>query len=257
MVIFTSQKLAEYFKLKVPSDHWLTQTFGNVAPMYTNWGWKGHNGDDYGGDLAKVFAPFNGDVHKVRKTDNKADPWWISIWSDQEVTIDGQRVRLQCTYIHCDEFYVNEGDHVVEQQHIARTDNTGYPNFSTGPHLYFGVYPLYWTGLSWQTDALNGYDGAVDPQPLFSDFVFDLDKFPEGQLIKQLNDPKVYIMDGRKRRWFVSQGSFWLSGRAFKTSDIWQLPSFEMAKIPLGEPMPDLPPAVKAEMASLYPNFLK
>jgi len=257
MKTFTAEKLAQYFKVKVPSDHWSGQPFGaNQANFYAQWGWRGHNGLDFPGSGGKVFAPFDGTVHKIKNTGNKADPWWISVWSDQEVTIEDQRVRLQVTQIHCDEFYVKEGDRVTEQQHIAREDNTGYPNYSTGSHLHYGIYPLYWNGLNWITDAMNGYDGAVDPQPFFSDWVFDMDKFPEGQLVKAIGDPKVYLMDGRKKRWFVSQGSFWLSGRAFKSSDIWNLPPFEIAKIPLGEPMPDLPEAVRKEMASLYPNFL-
>lgn len=257
MKTFTAQQLAQYFKIKVPSDGWTTQGFGaNNAPFYQQWGWLGHNGIDYSGDQRKVFAPFDGVVSKIRKTDNKADAWWISVWSDQVAEIEGQKVRLQCTYIHCDEFYVKEGDHVTIDQHIAKTNNTGYPNFSTGPHLHFGVYPLYWNGLTWVDDKMNGYDGAVDPQPFFSDWIFDIDKYPEGQLIKAIGDPKVYIMEGRKKRWFPSQAAFWLSGRAFRTSDIWNLPPFEIAKIPTGENMPDLPEAVKKEMASLYPNFL-
>ena len=63
-------------------------------------------------------------------------------------------------------------------------------------------------------------------------------------------------MEERKRRWFPSQGAFWLSGRAFSNSDIWQIPAFEMAKIPEGYPMADLPAKVKEEMSRLYPNFL-
>ena len=258
MKTFTAEKLAQYFKLRVPSEHFSGQPFGaNQANFYAQWGWLGHNGIDYPGSGAKVYAPFDGTVHKVRNTGNKADPWWISVWSDQEAVIDGQRVRLQVTQIHCDEFYVAEGAHVSDQQHIAREDNTGYRGSSTGPHSHYQVNPLYWTGISWADDKTNGYDGAVDPQPFFSDWVFDMDKFPEGQLVKEIDNPKVYLIDGRKKRWFTSQGAFWVSGRAFSGSDIWSLPPFEMAKIPEGEPMPDLPSAVKEEMGSLYPNLLK
>src|SRR3990167_7591952 len=103
MKTFTAEKLAQYFKVKVPSDHWITNAWNNPGQLYVNLGWLGHNGIDYGGDQAKIFAPFDGTVHKIRKTPNTSDAWWISVMSDQEETIDGQRVRLQCTYIHCDE----------------------------------------------------------------------------------------------------------------------------------------------------------
>jgi hypothetical protein len=257
MQTFNSKTLAQYFKLKVPSEHFSGQPFGaNQTNFYSQWGWLGHNGIDYPGTGAKVYAPFDGTVSKVRQTGTVADAWWISVLSDQTADIEGQKVKLQVTQIHCDEFYVAQGDHVTDQQPIGREDNTGYPNFSTGSHLHYGVYPQYWNGLTWIEDKLNGYDGAIDPQPLYSDWIFDLAKFPDGQLIKEIDNPKVYLMDGRKRRWFPSQGAFWVAGRAFKTSDIWNLPPFEMAKIPLGEPMPDLPEAVKKEMASLYPSLL-
>lgn len=258
MTTFTSEKLAQYFKLKVPSDGLVAQVFGaNATDLYARLGWNGHNGIDYVSNQAKVFAPFAGSIYKVRKTENKGDSWWVSVWSDQEVTIENQRVRLQVTYIHCDEFYVKEGDKVTQDQVIARTDNTGFPTWSTGPHLHFGVYPLYWTGTVWSTDKMNGYEGAVDPYPFFNDFVFDMDKFPEGILVKAINDPKVYLIDNRQRRWFRSQAAFWLSGRAFRTADIWNLPAFELERIPKGEDMPDLPDEVKKEMGSYYPDLLK
>ena len=257
MKTFPATKLAEYFKIKVPSDGYLTNPFGATGQLYTNLGWMGHNGYDYSGDQKKVFAPFNGTVHKVRQTASKSDPWWISIWSDQEAEIEGQRVRLQVTLIHCDEFYIKEGDHVTKDQIIAKTDNTGYPVYSYGPHLHFGIYPLYWTGLSWADDKLNGYDGAVDPNPFFSGWIFDMDKYPEKTLVKGTDSPKVYLIEGRKKRWFPSQGAFWLSGRAFRASDIWNLAPFEVAQIPNGENMSDYTPEAKKEIASYYPDLLK
>lgn len=263
MKTFTAEQLAQYFKIKVPSDGLATQMFGaNAIDLYSKLGWLGHNGIDYQSNQAKVFAPFDGTVSKVRKTADKGDTWWISIWSDQKATIDGQEVRLQCTYMHCDEFYVNEGDHVTQDQLIARTDNTGYPNWSTGAHLHFGVYPLYWTGTNWSTDRLNGYEGAVNPLPFLSDYVFDMDKYPEGQLIKAIGDPKVYLIDGRKKRWFPHQMSFWVPsaqwpGGSFRTANIWNLAPFEVARIPSGENMPDIAPEAKKEIASYYPDLLK
>lgn len=277
MKTLTVAQLSQYFRVKVPSDGWTSQGFGvnsfkppilpngqmNVGgiSLYEYYGWKGHNGIDFTGDKKKVFAPLNGIVHKIskiRKTGNPGDPWWISVWSDQEAEIDGQRVIIQCTYIHCDEFYVNEGDHVTEGQVIARTDNTGYPSSSSGPHLHFGLYPLYWNGLTWVTDAMNGFDGAVDPVPFFSDWVFDIDKYEEGWLIQPIGSPRVYLIEGRKRRWYPSQFAFWKhQGKAFSECTILQMAPFEVVKIPLGEPMPEGTVKMKEEINKVCPNLLK
>ena len=255
MTTFTSQKLAEYFRLTTPTNGICTQQFGeNQVPFYKQWNWLGHNGLDFSGDKKPIYACFDGVVSKVRITESRGDAWWISIQSDQEETIDGQKVKLQASFVHIDSTTFKVGDRVKKGETIAISNNTGYPNCSTAPHLHFQINPLYWTGLGWNDDKLNGYDGAVDPQPMLKEFIPDPLVF-EGLVVKSKDNPKCYLIEKGKKRWFPSQGAFWLSNRTFY--EVNTIQPFEMAVYSDGENMPDLSERVKLEMSKLYPNLLK
>lgn len=256
MKTFTSEQLAKYFRLAYPSNGIVTQQFGqNLADFYAKWGWKGHNGIDYSGDKQNAYACFDGTVASMKVQVDRAIPWILNIDSDQEETIDGQRIKLRASYIHIDSTQLAMGHKVKKSQIVAVTDNTGYPNYSTAPHLHFQISPLYWNGITWVVDELNGYAGGIDPQPMLSDWVIDVTRY-EGQIVKSTEDPKCYLIAGGKKRWFPSQMAFWLTGRAFRTTDIWKLAPFEIAGIPDGENMADVPSEVKKEIGTYYPDLL-
>ena len=255
MITFTSQKLSNYFKLVFPSDGITTQPFGaNQLPLYKELGLLGHMGIDFSGDKERLKASFDGVVHKINfYGGDKSMPWSVSIWSDQIEVIDGQQVRLQACYVHVESTTLKEGDVVKKGDIVAIGDNTGYPKYSTAPHCHFEVEPKYWSVNAWVSDYTNGYNGKVDPQPFFYEYIVDPTRF-EGLIVKSNDNPKCYLVEGGKKRWYPSQGAFWLSNHSF--SEVNTLQPFEMAAIPLGDNMPDLSDKVKKDMAKLYPNFL-
>ena len=256
MKVFSAEKLAEYYKIAYPCDGITTQPFGaNQLPLYKELGLLGHMGIDFSGDKVPLKAVFDGTVHKINFFNgDKSMPWSISIWSDQVETIDGQQVRLQACYVHVESTTLKEGDKVKKGDIVAISDNTGYPKYSTAPHIHFEIEPKYFVVNSWVSDYTNGYAGKVNPAPFLSEYIVDPAKF-EGQIIKSYDNPKCYLVENGKKRWYPSQGAFWLSDRAF-SDGVLTLAPFEIIAIPNGDAMPDLRDKVKQEMSKLYPQFL-
>jgi len=128
----------------------ITQTFGNDLILngvhyYAKYGYKGHNGIDYGLPTGtNVLAPHSGTV-KEAYFDATGYGWYIKIENEIEGSVLGHMLSLN----------VKVGDVVSEGQLISISDNTGG---STGPHLHWGYYRF-------PRDRNNGYGGFINQIP--------------------------------------------------------------------------------------------
>lgn len=174
----TSQEIARVFRMAFPVREkpsfgltQINQGFGqDFRTADGRWfyqevidhGLKGHNGLDIwalNGTIAN--ACFDGEV-KVAGADIDGGIE-VRLWS-QEFTVDSQRMMLEAIYYHLKTPLAKVGDRVTKNAPIALCDNTG--RWTTGPHLHFGIKPLYWDGGAWSKDRTNGYLGCIDPEPL-------------------------------------------------------------------------------------------
>jgi hypothetical protein len=125
----------------------ITQTFGNDlvingVHIYAQWGYKGHNGLDYGIPTGtNILSPHNGTV-KEAYFDANGYGWYVKIENDIEGSVLGHMMSLN----------VKVGDVIEEGQNVGISDNTGN---STGPHLHWGYYRF-------PRDRQNGYNGFID-----------------------------------------------------------------------------------------------
>ena len=272
MTPILADQFAELFPIKSPFAAQISQQFGsngfipdilpNLLPntnhisLYAYYGWLGHPAIDFATATGtNIFMPFKGKIWKFKNYGgNQQMPWSISVISDEEKELDGQKIRAKVNYVHVESCVFNDEDSVDEGIKIGTTGNTGYPNYSSAPHCHYEHEPQYFnpvTGL-WVSDTLNGYNGCV--RPIFDSYVVDITRF-EGHIVKSRTSPKCYWVEGGKKRWYPNQISFWLQGKAF-AEDVWTLQDREVALVPSGENMPDVPEAVKREVKKLYPNLL-
>jgi len=157
--------------LKHPlKDIYINQGFGkNATDVYAKLGLKGHNGIDYRApDGTPCYSAHDGRVTYAGY--DGAGGLTVVIRTEQEFEdVNGKPSHWKTIYGHLkkDTLKVTGGQQVKAGQHIADCDNTG---LSTGPHLHFGLKPIYRGEQDWQWDNLeqnNGYFGAVDPAPYF------------------------------------------------------------------------------------------
>lgn len=131
----------------------LTQGWGENPDVYQRFGYKGHNGTDWGLPTGtEVIAPHGGKVIEVAN-DQAGYGNYIKIENDKEGSI----------LAHLKEFKVKLNDTVTEGQLVAISNNTG---FSTGPHLHWGFYLK-------PRDRNNGYGGTIDSIPLIKSSTTD------------------------------------------------------------------------------------
>lgn len=120
----------------------ITQIFGVNPQMYAQFGYKGHNGIDYGlPNWTPVLAPHSGKIIEAA-LDSSGYGLYVKIENDIEGSVLG----------HFAELRVGVGDIVTEGQLVAYSDNSGN---STGPHLHWGYYRI-------PRDRQNGYGGFID-----------------------------------------------------------------------------------------------
>lgn len=115
------------------------QPDGTTAPM------KGHNGQDYGlPSGTEVVAPHHGKIIEAA-FDEKGYGNYIKIENNEEGSV----------LAHLEKIDVAIGQEMIEGDHLATSDNTGY---STGAHLHWGYYRK-------PRDRANGYAGFIDQTP--------------------------------------------------------------------------------------------
>ena len=130
----------------VPGTPVITQGFGQNPDIYSQFGYDGHNGIDFGLDEGStVYAPHDGvaEVH-----DDGAQGYGIYL-----VINDASRRSILG---HLSKCLVSNGQRIYQGDPVAESGNTG---MSTNPHLHW-TYKILKSGIVQNKN--NGYDGAVD-----------------------------------------------------------------------------------------------
>jgi len=134
----------------------VTQKFGANPTYYKQFGFDGHEGEDFGTpNGVKILACAKGKV--VRRNDVKDGAYgiYVVVWHEE--------LLLATWYCHLQSNVVSIGDTVTEGQLIAYSDNTGN---TTGPHLHLNLCQTDKNGYRINQD--NGYKGFIDPAPYLS-----------------------------------------------------------------------------------------
>lgn len=150
----------------------LTQLFGEMDMDYKLLSLKGHNGIDlrtkhFENGLAPVVAAHDGTVISEKSIQSDTGGRFVRIRSN-ELELAKKKCVIETIYFHLSSCRHAIYTEVRKGQLIGTAGNTG--GFSTGPHLHFGLY-IYWKQKdgSYKADLDNGYGGAVDPMPYFTD----------------------------------------------------------------------------------------
>lgn len=169
------------FKIYYPvKPNHINQSFGNVSPVYTGMGLKGHNGIDfYATHGQPVYAAHDGFAfYEIDSSSGHG----VVIRSDTPYDYNGQQVFFKTIYWHfCDQDKEpqftspiketnpnNQGQPVKAGDLIGYADNTGV---TSGDHLHFGMKIQAQNesnGAFYNLEQNNGYLGAIDPTPYFN-----------------------------------------------------------------------------------------
>ena len=149
-------------KLIYPVSGPITQYFGENPQIYSQWGYAGHNGVDWGiPNGTPIVAAADGTVDKV---DFEKDGYGNFVKMSH---IDGT-TKYYTYYAHLQSTSVKVGQKITAGTVVGLSNNTGA---STGPHLHFGV----------KIDGQNpAYKGYLDPMPLFTGTVAPAPATPAG-----------------------------------------------------------------------------
>lgn len=157
-------------------QNWITQKFGeNRSPIYKQWGLLGHNGIDFfigcqdisvkiGGKCEPIYYDLYDCYGKITKLSNEINEGLgvVVITEDKDGT-------FQHRWWHLDSFnpVLKVGDIIDSGTILGIGGNTGY---STGAHLHRDLKKMgkdtY--GNFYKLQPNNGYDGATDPMPYFT-----------------------------------------------------------------------------------------
>lgn len=144
-------------ELKYAPDGIISQKFNDPTTppdlliFYKSIGLDGHNGIDFYGEReTDIYAAHSGKVVYAQDTGGTA----------------GKMIKLQgegfyTLYMHNDELLVSVGENVSTGQIIAKMGNSGSGRgLYMSVHCHFGLYP--------EPLTINGFGGAVDPLPCFT-----------------------------------------------------------------------------------------
>ena len=183
MKILTAEQLAGHFKLSNPL-RWMhvTQPFGVNPKYYNPIGLDGHDGLDLRARTPKeCYAVCDGIIHSAG-FDNDGGGY-VKVMSDEK-NVGGQIIKLEILYYHLSQEDVDNLQRVSNGDYLALTGNTG--RYSSASHLHFKVRPHYKTKTGWFIDWNNGFKGAVDPMPMMSGELQQVDEYY-----------------GKKRNWII------------------------------------------------------
>lgn len=125
----------------------VTQFFGENPGVYAKFGYRGHNGLDFGVMVGTPLVSLSDGVVEHATNDPTGYGNYLRI---------RHRDGAIAVYAHLNDFSVSVGEAVSERQVIGRTGNSG---MSTGPHLHLDLRPV-------AADGNNGFGGRIDPLPL-------------------------------------------------------------------------------------------
>ncbi len=167
----------------LPGTPIITQGFGQNPQIYSQFGYQGHNGIDFGCPVGTiVYAPHDG-IATIKNDGNAG--YGLSLCID-----DPKRRSL---FGHLSEVLVTDGQVVYQGDPVAKSGQTG---FSTAPHLHW-TYKILKNGVV--QNKSNGYDGAVDVTEytrlwLDQDLHFNAQFTPDAQAYLAMNFPgDVYL----------------------------------------------------------------
>lgn len=172
----------------LPGTPTITQGFGQNPQIYSQFGYQGHNGIDFGCTVGTtIYAPHDG-VATVKNDGDKNYGLYIVIDDAKRRSVLG----------HLSEVLVQDGQAVYQGDPIARSGQTG---FCTAPHLHW-TYKVMKSGAVQNKD--NGYDGAVDVTEftrlwLDKDLHFDADYTDEAKAYLGMNFPPTVYMKNPAR----------------------------------------------------------
>lgn len=130
----------------LPGKPVITQGFGQSPEVYGQFGFKGHNGIDFGIDVGTVVYAPNDGVATVKDDGEKGYGLHVVIKDDRRYSL----------LAHLSEVTVQDGQKVSQGDPVGKSGKTG---FCTAPHLHW-TFKLLENGKVLNKD--NGYDGAVD-----------------------------------------------------------------------------------------------
>ena len=128
----------------------------------------------------------------------------------------------------------NWSNYQIEHALLNSTDNIDYLN------------PRYYGQLG--AGRLNVYKAVSTNNP-----PKELSKMPDGTLLSSFGSPNVYLIEGGYRRWIADYDIFVAYG--FDLSKIIDIPTTELEKYPLGEPL-DLPRGGESLYESIFEGSL-
>ncbi len=130
----------------LPGTPLITQGFGQSPEIYTQFGYAGHNGIDFGlTEGTIIYAPHDG---VVTIHDDGTKNYGLYLVIDEP--------KRRSILAHLSESLVTEGQVVYQGDPIAKSGKSG---FCTAPHLHW-TYKVMKNGVVQNKD--NGYDGAID-----------------------------------------------------------------------------------------------
>ena len=148
-------------KIKTPTQYPITQLWGNPAKMYTDLGYKGHNGIDFGCPTGTpIVACLDGIVEYAGQDSSGG----IGVYLIHE------KEKMRSIYWHFKNYVVRVGDKVKKGDIVGISDNTG--KYTTGNHLHFGLKRCDKFGNTLNYN--NGYKGAIDPTPWLAKGFYNL-----------------------------------------------------------------------------------
>lgn len=130
----------------LPGKPIVTQGFGQNPQIYSQFGYAGHNGIDFGIPVGTViYAPHDGTV-KITDDGDKNYGLYVVIDDPRRRSILG----------HLSEVLVPDGHRISQGDPIAKSGESG---FCTAAHLHW-TFKVMHNGKVANKD--NGYDGAID-----------------------------------------------------------------------------------------------
>ena len=145
---------------------------GTVCPtgyvdLYPTLGLKGHNGLDIPASGILVHASHDGLVTFAAL--DATGGWTVAVRTHDKREYGGGEAHYKTIYCHLlQNLLVRAGQSVHVGDPLGYADTTGKVS---GPHLHFGLKPVYLGEQDWQmgnAEQNNGYFGAIDPEPFFN-----------------------------------------------------------------------------------------
>lgn len=160
----------------LPGQPTVTQGFGQNPQIYSQFGYAGHNGIDFGVPVGTmIYAPHDGKV-TVKDDGTKNYGLYLTIDDPKRRSILG----------HLSQSLVADGQQISQGDPVALSGQSG---FSTAPHLHW-TFKLMNAGQV--QNKQNGYDGAIDVSEftrlwLDQDLHFNAVYTPEAQAYLAMN----------------------------------------------------------------------